>query len=130
MLLIGFCASGCKKKQSDEAKPAAKIEPTKEAVEKVPPMPSERPEGPTGNLEGKVTFIGSVPEMPKIQSGSDPECAKFTHFAETVLVNPDKTLRDVVVRIAPGSVRDGDQQKKFMSTRPSACTGPGCRQRL
>lgn len=63
---------------------------------------SKRPEGPTGTITGKVTFSGDAPEMPKLQRGADPFCAKKEMHAETVVVNDGGTLRDVHVRIARG----------------------------
>jgi hypothetical protein len=42
--------------------------------------------------------------MPKLRTGADPECAKTEKVAETVVVNGNGTLRDVLVRVQPGTV--------------------------
>jgi hypothetical protein len=64
----------------------------------------KRPDGPTGTIRGKVAFSGEAPEMPRLQRGADPVCARKEMNAETVVVNDNGTLRDAHVRIARGAV--------------------------
>jgi plastocyanin len=61
--------------------------------------------GGSGTIAGKVDFTGTAPEMPKLKREADPFCAKTEMTAETVLVNENKTLRNVLVRIKPGTVK-------------------------
>lgn len=108
-----LAAPACKKDGDDGAKgpegagkttgETAPDEPGAEEDEG-PEAPPERPSGPTGTITGEVEFTGEAPEMPKLQMGSDPTCAKNEHYAETVVVNENDTLRDVHVRIARGAV--------------------------
>jgi len=69
-----------------------------------PEAASHRPVGPQGSIEGSVTFTGAAPKMRKLRTGSDPICARHEKFAETVVVNPNATLRDVIVRVKPKTV--------------------------
>jgi hypothetical protein len=94
---------GCGKKEpgsssKDKAKDATPVEGPRD-----PKLATAPPEGPTGTIHGIVHFDGKAPEMPLIQNGADVECAKQQIRAETVLVNQNLTLRDVLVRIAPGA---------------------------
>ena len=100
-------------KQESKSTPADVLPASKAGEQKAPPVNSKPPSGPTGNLNGVVRFTGEIPEMPAIQSGSDPECAKFEQKAETVLVTKERTLRDVVVRIPPGAAPSWVPQKKI-----------------
>ncbi len=61
--------------------------------------------GGSGTITGKVDFTGTAPEMPKLKRDADPFCAKTPMTAETVVVNENKTLRNVLVRIKPGTVK-------------------------
>ncbi len=61
--------------------------------------------GGSGTITGKVDFTGTAPEMPKLKRDADPFCAKTEMIAETVVVNENKTLRNVLVRIKPGTVK-------------------------
>jgi len=67
------------------------------------PVEVQPPPGPKGVVAGSVAFTGSV-EMPLLQRGSDPICAKTEKRAETILVNSNQTLRNVVVRVKPKTV--------------------------
>jgi plastocyanin len=75
-----------------------------------PPVP-EPPKGPTGTIAGTVKFTGTAPERQKIQNGADPYCARFELTTETVIVNDNQTLRDVLVRVKPGAVPAYTPQK-------------------
>jgi plastocyanin len=69
------------------------------------------PAGPKGRIKGSIKLTGEVPEMPKLQRGSDPVCARTEQRAETILKNSNGTLANVVVRVKPGTVeawRPGD----------------------
>jgi plastocyanin len=58
-----------------------------------------------GTISGKVLFTGAVPVMPQIDMSSNPNCEKQHHLpqnAEVVVVNRNKTLRNVFVWIKDG----------------------------
>jgi plastocyanin len=58
-----------------------------------------------GTISGRVLFNGVAPAMPDIDMSSNPQCERQHHApqkAETVVVNPNKTLRNVFVRIKDG----------------------------
>ncbi len=59
----------------------------------------------SGTITGQVDFTGEAPEMPDLKRDADPFCAKTPMKAETVVVNENKTLRNVLVRIKPGTVK-------------------------
>jgi plastocyanin len=58
-----------------------------------------------GTITGRVAFAGDVPVMPAIDFSSNPQCErqhKTPQKAETVVVNGNKTLRNVFVWIKDG----------------------------
>lgn len=63
-----------------------------------------KPTGPTGKVTGTIAFTGTAPEMPVLRRGADPVCAAREMRAETILVNGNGTLRNVLVRVKPGTV--------------------------
>jgi hypothetical protein len=97
---LGLGVTACKK--GDEPGPAGET-PASETSGGAA-AEAQRPAGPTGTVRGVVKFAGEAPEMPRLLRGADPECAKKEMTAETVLVNDNGTLRDVLVRVKPGAV--------------------------
>jgi plastocyanin len=58
-----------------------------------------------GSISGKVLFTGEAPAMPEIDMSSNPNCErqhKTPQKAEIVVVNSNKTLRNVFVWIKSG----------------------------
>src|SRR5271166_2376696 len=58
-----------------------------------------------GTISGRVLFTGEAPAMPEIDMSSNPQCErqhKKPQRAETVIVNSNKTLRNVFVWIRDG----------------------------
>lgn len=58
-----------------------------------------------GTISGRVLFTGEAPAMPDIDMSSNPQCErqhKKPQKAETVVVNRNKTLRNVFVWISDG----------------------------
>jgi plastocyanin len=58
-----------------------------------------------GSISGRVLFIGKVPAMPVLDMSSNPNCERehrTPQRAETVVVNPNRTLRYVFVWISQG----------------------------
>src|SRR2546427_13177845 len=54
-----------------------------------------------GDIVGKVKYAGTAPAPAKIQVTKDQAvCGKAEHFDETLLVGPDKGVKNVVVNIS------------------------------
>ncbi len=65
-------------------------------------------EATAGTISGRVVFNGKAPVMPVIDLSSNPQCERQHHApqkAETVVVNANKTLRNVFVWIKDGLPR-------------------------
>lgn len=58
--------------------------------------------GATG-IKGKVTFTGAAPAPVKLKREADPFCGKTLMNNEEVVVNPNATLKNVVVRVMTGA---------------------------
>jgi plastocyanin len=69
-------------------------------------LPAAHVDGATaGTITGRVAFEGDAPVMPAIDFSSNPQCErqhKMPQKAETVVVNRNKTLRNVFVWIKDG----------------------------
>ena len=69
-------------------------------------MPAARVDSATaGTITGRVLFQGTPPTMPVIDMSSNPNCErqhKAPFRAETVIVNPNGTLRNVFVHLKDG----------------------------
>lgn len=93
-LLLGLAACGSNTKPSNEAEivlPAAHVD-----------------AATAGTISGRILFKGDVPVMPVIDMSSNPQCERQHHTpqkAETVVVNPNGTLRNVFVWIKDGLPR-------------------------
>ena len=98
-----------------------------EKVEAKPAAPAKpQAAGPGGapSITGKVSFKGEPPEMPVINMV--PECAgkhANPHVDETVYVNENKTLRNVVVHVSAG-LPPGDTPPP--PTEPAVLNQDGC----
>jgi len=102
--LFALAAASCSKKEaaeSESAAPAAAEKATTPAaaVEKTP-----EPAG-FGTVSGSVAFSGKAPEAAELPRKSDPICAAKPMKANDVIVNSNNTLKDVLVRVAPGTVK-------------------------
>jgi plastocyanin len=65
-------------------------------------------EATAGTISGRVLFNGVAPVMPSIDMSSNPQCERQHHTpqkGETVVVNTNKTLRNVFVWIKEGLPR-------------------------
>ena len=89
LLLVSACGSSTQPKPEAAASlPAAHVD-----------------EATAGTISGKVLFMGDAPVMPVIDFSSNPQCErqhKTPQKAETVVVNRNKTLRNVLVWIKDG----------------------------
>jgi plastocyanin len=59
----------------------------------------------TGAITGRVVFTGIKPEPANLPGTADPGCLGRSAKSDEVVVNPNGTLRDVLVRVAPGSIK-------------------------
>lgn len=58
-----------------------------------------------GDINGKVTFDGAAPKMPRIRMNADPVCLKAHKepvTGEEVIVNANGTLRNVLIYVKSG----------------------------
>jgi plastocyanin len=89
LLLLAACGSGTEPpKQAEASLPIAHVD-----------------EASAGTISGRVLFNGDAPVMPVIDFSSNPQCERQHHApqkAETVVVNANKTLRNVFIRIKDG----------------------------
>lgn len=89
LLLLAACGSGPEPgRQAEAGLPIAHVD-----------------EATAGTISGRVLFNGDAPVMPIIDFSSNPLCERQHHTpqkAETVVVNSNKTLRNVFVRIKDG----------------------------
>jgi plastocyanin len=109
VMALGTTAlAGCPEDKGDD-KPAAKPTPT--ATSTPPPAATTAAPAaaaPTGNgtVSGMVTVTGKVPVMADIaERKGDPVCAKTMMKYNDVIVGKKSELSDVLVRIAPGSIK-------------------------
>ncbi len=58
-----------------------------------------------GTISGTVAFTGKVPEAAELPRKADPVCAAKPMKSNEVIVNGNSTLKDVLVRVAPGAVK-------------------------
>jgi plastocyanin len=111
IMALGTTAlAGCPEDKGDD-KPAVK--PTATAASTPPPAattaaaPPAAP-APTGNgtVSGSVTLTGKAPVMADIaERKGDPVCAKQAMKYNDVILGKKNELQDVLVRIAPGSIK-------------------------
>jgi plastocyanin len=86
---LAACGSATQPKpEPDVALPAAHVDPATAGV-----------------ISGKVLFEGAAPSMPAIDMSSNPQCERqhaSPAMAQTVVVNPNHTLRNVFIWIKDG----------------------------
>jgi plastocyanin len=106
MMALGTTAlTGCPEDKGDD-KPVATAAPPPAATSAAPPPAA--PSAPTGNgvISGTVTVTGKVPAMLDIvERKGDPVCAKQAMKYNDVIVGKKSELQDVLVRLAPGSIK-------------------------
>jgi len=92
---------GCKKKKRAEPPPDTDTTPTPTASVSGNPSPTatQAPAGGKGSITGSVAFTGTAPAAPDIKPDKDPSVCGAAIPDETVLVNGNKTLKNVVVRV-------------------------------
>jgi plastocyanin len=98
-MLAFILAAGCTKKEPEVTESA-----TAPAASVAPKGATTEPIG-FGTIAGVVAFTGKAPDMPELPRKSDPVCAAKPMKSNEVIVNGNSTLRDVLVRITPGTVK-------------------------
>jgi plastocyanin len=98
---VGTGCSKTKKPVSDDTNAGALNAPLPPAIK------SEKPadKALTGTITGRVVFTGRKPEAANLPGKADPGCPGRPAKSDEVVVNPNGTLRDVLVRILPGSIK-------------------------
>jgi len=98
LALAALSAVGCskKEKEAESSEPAAAPE---KAAEKAEPAAAG-----FGSINGSVAFAGKAPEAKELPRKADPICAAKPMKDNEVIVTGGM-LKDVLVRIAPGSVK-------------------------
>jgi hypothetical protein len=97
------------------------------------PKPAAKPAGgsaydaskATATITGKIVYEGNPPVLAKLQMNADPYCMtahKDAVLEETVQVNADKTLKDVLVYIKDGA----DKWTYTTPTDPVVLDQMGC----
>jgi len=104
LTLSAIVATGCSKKHREEEE-AAEPEPAATAESKSAGKAAEVPSAGSGSITGSVTFTGKAPEAKELPRKADPVCAAKPMKDNEVIVNSNATLKDVLVRIAPGAVK-------------------------
>jgi plastocyanin len=88
LLFLAACSSSRSGSESEISLPAAHVD-----------------DATAGTISGRVLFSGDAPAMPEIDMSSNPQCERqhrTPQRAETVVVNSNKTLRNVFVWIKDG----------------------------
>jgi plastocyanin len=102
LALLTVAAIGCSKKEASESsEPAAAPATTPAAVKAAEPAAAAG----FGTVTGSVAFTGKAPEAAELPRKADPVCAAKPMKSNEVIVNSNNTLKDVHVRIAPGTVK-------------------------
>ena len=103
--LLALAAASCSKKEAAESsEPSAPAAAEKATTPAAAVEKTAEPAG-FGTVSGSVAFSGKAPEAADLPRKSDPVCAAKPMKANDVIVNSNNTLKDVLVRIAPGTVK-------------------------
>jgi plastocyanin len=103
LALLAVAALDCSKKPKDDdesAEPAA-VTKTEKAEKAAEPSAAAG----AGTISGTVAFTGKAPEAADLPRKADPICAAHPMKSNEVIVNSNGTLKDVLVRVAPGAVK-------------------------
>jgi plastocyanin len=106
MMAFGTALAGCPEdKGDDKPAPTATSAPPPAATTAAPVAAAAAPSG-NGVISGTVTVTGKVPLMADIvERKGDPVCAKQMMKYNDVIVGKKNELQDVLVRLAPGSIK-------------------------
>lgn len=82
----------------------------------------------TGTIKGTIKFTGEPIEMEEIDRSSDPFCAKTPHKTEYAIVNENKTLRNVGLRVL--GAKGGDMNKETLVDQNECMYSPRVEQAI
>ena len=128
---LAGCSGGAKKADAGKKAPAAKTD-TKKDAKKADAKKADAKKadaktaakgaagdtaapaaaaGPKSSIKGKVAFAGAAPAPKKLDRASDPFCAKTEAVDQSVMVNENKTLANVWVKVvgAPDAAAPKDE---------------------
>lgn len=105
-----FLNQECQSQQAPTAQPAptaqapaAQTPPAAAAAPATPaPAAAPAPAGAAG-LKATVKFTGTPPVMAKLKREADPFCGKTPMNDQEIVVNPNGTLKNVLVRVSQGA---------------------------
>src|SRR3954463_12474321 len=100
--LAAVVAAGCSKKKADDSESS---EPTAAPEKPAEKEKAAEPAAGFGSITGTVSFAGKAPEAKDLPRKADPVCAAKPMKDNEVIVNSNNTLKDVLVRVAPGAVK-------------------------
>jgi len=118
--LLGL--TGCPEDKGDD-KPAATAAPAAPSAA-APPSAAPVAAAPTGNgtVTGTVTVTGKLPVMADIvERKGDPVCARTMMKYNDVIADKKGDLQDVLVRIAPGSIKGKFPTPTDLSVEQKEC---------
>lgn len=118
--LLGL--TGCPEDKGDD-KPAATAPPAAPSAT-APPSAAPVAAAPTGNgtVTGTVTVTGKLPVMADIvERKGDPVCARTMMKYNDVIADKKGDLQDVLVRIAPGSIKGKFPTPTDLSVEQKEC---------
>ncbi len=120
VLCIVACGGDDKKKPTSmkTKKEPAMVQKTMNIKKDVMPM---TPTGNMGTVMATVMFKGKIPKRSMLNRKSDPACAKKSMKDETVIVNSNNTLKDVLIRIKPGTVKGPVDMNKEVKIAQHDC---------
>src|SRR5712691_10270117 len=102
LALVAMAALDCSKKPKDDDESA---EPVAAKTEKPEKAAEPAAAAGAGTISGTVAFTGKTPEAAELPRKADPICAAHPMKSNEVIVNSNGTLKDVLVRVAPGAVK-------------------------
>jgi plastocyanin len=102
--LLAIAAIGCSKKDKEEEESS---EPAAAPAKVAEPAKAAEPAAAAGvgTVSGTIAFTGKAPEATELPRKADPVCAAKPMKSNEVIVNSNATLKDVLVRISPGTVK-------------------------
>jgi hypothetical protein len=89
--------------QECQSQPAPTAQPPPAAAPAAQPSAAPAAAPAAAGLKVVVKFTGAAPAMPKLKREADPFCAKTPMNDQEIVVNPNGTLKNVVVRVTQGA---------------------------
>jgi len=105
LALVALAALDCSKKPKDDDESAEPVAAKAEKTEKTEKAAEPAAAAGAGTISGTVAFSGKTPEAAELPRKADPICAVHPMKSNEVIVNANGTLKDVLVRVAPGAVK-------------------------